>query len=109
MDTGANVVAMNSSHAQALGVDYTAGCPRGSKPPVARSMPGLSPWSRSDVGGIRVDNVQATVVEGDFPATVLLGMTYLQARKNAGNKRGSVPVAGLVVGVYRGLARDRAA
>ena len=30
------------------------------------------------VGGIRVENVQATVLEGDFPSTILLGMTYLQ-------------------------------
>ena len=30
------------------------------------------------VGGIRVDNVQATVVEGSFPTTVLLGMSYLK-------------------------------
>ncbi len=31
-----------------------------------------------DVGGIRVDNVQATVVEGSYPSTVLLGMSYLK-------------------------------
>jgi aspartyl protease family protein len=31
-----------------------------------------------DVGGIRVDGVQASVVEGDFPADVLLGMTFLR-------------------------------
>ena len=31
-----------------------------------------------DVGGIRVDNVEATVVEGEFPSTILLGMTYLR-------------------------------
>ena len=30
------------------------------------------------VGGIRVDNVEATVVESDFPATVLLGMSYVR-------------------------------
>ena len=30
------------------------------------------------VGGIRVESVQASVVEGDFPATVLLGMTFLR-------------------------------
>ena len=31
-----------------------------------------------NVGGIRVDNVRASVVDGDFPATILLGMTFLK-------------------------------
>ena len=31
-----------------------------------------------DVGGIAVNNVPATVVEGNYPAMVLLGMTYLR-------------------------------
>jgi aspartyl protease family protein len=30
------------------------------------------------VGGIQVDNVPATVLEGVFPGTVLLGMSYLR-------------------------------
>ena len=30
------------------------------------------------VGGIRVDNVPAMVVSGDYPATVLLGMSFLR-------------------------------
>ena len=31
-----------------------------------------------NVGGLRVDNVPATVVEGTYPATILLGMSYLR-------------------------------
>ena len=31
-----------------------------------------------DVGGIRVNHVEATVVEGTFPTVILLGMTYLR-------------------------------
>jgi aspartyl protease family protein len=30
------------------------------------------------VGGIEVNNVPALVVEGSYPATILLGMSYLQ-------------------------------
>ena len=30
------------------------------------------------VGGISVDNVEATVVEGDYPSKILLGMTFLR-------------------------------
>ena len=78
VDTGANVVAMNSAHASALGVDFSAGTPS-----MVETASGLvNAWivtlGSIDVGGIRVDNVRASVVEGDFPATILLGMTYLQ-------------------------------
>jgi aspartyl protease family protein len=31
-----------------------------------------------DVGGLRVDGVEAVVIDGDFPATILLGMSYLK-------------------------------
>ena len=78
VDTGANVVALNSSHALALGVDYSTGAPAR----VETASGNVNAWvvtlGSVDVGGIRVDNVQATVVEGDFPSTVLLGMTYLR-------------------------------
>jgi aspartyl protease family protein len=78
VDTGANVVAMSSRHAAALGVDYRAGVPG----QVETAGGILQAWQvtlRSvDVGGIRVDGVQASVVEGDFPADVLLGMTFLR-------------------------------
>jgi aspartyl protease family protein len=78
VDTGANVVAMNSAHASALGVDFSAGTP--SRVETASGL--VNAWivtlGSIDVGGIRVDNVRASVVEGGFPATILLGMTYLQ-------------------------------
>ena len=31
-----------------------------------------------DVGGIRINNVAATVIDGEFPVTILLGMSFLQ-------------------------------
>ena len=78
VDTGANVVAMNSAHASTLGVDFSAGTP--SRVETASGL--VNAWivtlGSIDVGGIRVDNVRASVVEGGFPATILLGMTYLQ-------------------------------
>lgn len=78
VDTGANVVALNSSHAQVLGVDYSSGAPAR----VETASGTVNAWYvtlRSvSVGGIQVDNVEATVVEGDFPSTILLGMTYLR-------------------------------
>jgi aspartyl protease family protein len=78
VDTGANVVALNSAQAGTLGVDYNAGSP--ARVETASGM--VNAWyvtlQSVDVGGIRVDNVEATVVEGDFPSTILLGMTYLR-------------------------------
>lgn len=78
VDTGANVVALNSGHARALGLDYRVGVPAR----VETASGSVEAWFVTlrtvDVGGIRVDNVEATVVEGNFPSTVLLGMTYLR-------------------------------
>ena len=78
VDTGANVVALNSAQAGTLGVDYSAGTT--ARVETASGM--VNAWyvtlQSVDVGGIRVDNVEATVVEGDFPSTILLGMTYLR-------------------------------
>jgi len=78
VDTGANVVAMNSGHAGALGVDYRAGLPA----TVETASGSVAAWlvvlPSVDVGGIVVENVQASVVEGDFPGTILLGMSYLK-------------------------------
>lgn len=78
VDTGANVVALNSSHAQALGLDYAAGAPARVETASGTASAWVVTLGFVDVGGIRVDNVQATVVEGDFPSMVLLGMTYLR-------------------------------
>ncbi len=78
VDTGANVVALNSTHALALGVDYTAGAPAQVETASGNASAWVVTLKSVDVGGIRVDNVQATVVEGDFPSTILLGMTYLR-------------------------------
>jgi len=78
VDTGANTVAMSSQQARALNLDYLDG-----RPGVVRTASGESRaytvLLRSvDVGGIRVNAVQAVVIEGSFPETVLLGMTFLK-------------------------------
>lgn len=78
VDTGANVVALNSRHASLLGVDQDAGFPTMVET-AGGTVPARLVTLRSvNVGGIQVDNVEATVVEGDFPSMILLGMTYLR-------------------------------
>lgn len=78
VDTGANIVAMNSNTARALGVKFED-APR-SQVSTASGIAGA--WSvmldSVDVGGITVPHVQASVVEGAFPEMVLLGVSYLQ-------------------------------
>ena len=78
VDTGANLVALSSKHAQALSIDYKTGFQ--SQVETASGMVGawLITLRSVSVGGIRVENVQATVVDGSFPTTILLGMSYLK-------------------------------
>jgi len=78
VDTGANIVALNSVQARTLGVDYSSGAPARVETASGTVDAWLVTLGSVDVGGIRVENVQASVVEGDFPATILLGMTYLR-------------------------------
>ena len=78
VDTGANVVAMSAVQARALGIDYSAGIPSKVETASGLISAHMITLRSVTVGGIKVENVRASVVEGDFPATVLLGMTYLQ-------------------------------
>lgn len=78
VDTGANIVAMNVAHAVNLGIDYTAG-----QPSVVTTAGGVArAWQVRldfvDIAGIRVDHVDASVLDGAHPRTILLGMTYLR-------------------------------
>lgn len=78
VDTGANIVAMNAAQAQRLGI------PPGSGQATRVETAGNTLTGRAvnldsvDVGGIRVDNVRATVLEGEYPRMILLGMTFLE-------------------------------
>jgi aspartyl protease family protein len=78
VDTGANIVALNGRHARAVGIGADEG-----QPSQVQTAGSLVPARRVqldsvNVGGIRVDAVAATVIDGEFPAVVLLGMSYLQ-------------------------------
>lgn len=78
VDTGANIVAMNSETAKALGIDYASG-----KKMQATTASGITQsWSITldaiSVGGIVKTNVVAAVIEGVYPTDILLGMTFLK-------------------------------
>ncbi len=78
VDTGANIVALSSQQADRMGIDYSDGVPSR-----VTTASGVSrAWSivldNVEVGGISASRVQASVIQGAFPETVLLGMSYLQ-------------------------------
>ena len=78
VDTGANVVAINETEAIRLGINLEKAMPAR-----VETASGIArAWSVNlrtvNVGGIKVNNVPATVIEGEFPAMVLLGMTFLR-------------------------------
>ena len=78
VDTGATTIAMNEEQATRLGIDYrTVG-----KPMVASTASGtVKGWrvtlNSVKLGGIEVLGVDASVLEGEFPTEILLGMSYL--------------------------------
>lgn len=78
IDTGANSVALSAAQARDLGIDYRRGTPS-----QVSTAGGVKPaWSitldKVSIGGIAVNYVPAVVIEGDFPQTALLGITYLK-------------------------------
>jgi aspartyl protease family protein len=78
VDTGANTVALSAAQARAMNIDYSGGVP--SKVETASGVStGYEITLQSvAVGGIEVNSVPAMVIEGDYPATALLGMTFLR-------------------------------
>jgi aspartyl protease family protein len=78
VDTGATLMAMNSNTAKKLGIDLAS-----SQPGTAITAGGkVNTWrvslSSVQIGGIRRENVEAAVLDGDYPVDILLGMTFLR-------------------------------
>jgi len=77
VDTGANTIALSSRQAQEMGIDY-----RNGRAGFATTAGGTVRMyqiilDKVDVGGIGLHNVIAGVIEGDYPETPLLGMSFL--------------------------------
>ena len=78
VDTGATRVAINAAEARRLSIDYKVV----GKPMSVTTASGVErAWGINlnivKVGELELRNVGAVVLEGDQPATVLLGMSYL--------------------------------
>jgi len=78
VDTGATQVAMNSGEARRLGIDYRV---TGTPASVTTASGVERAWSvmldSVSVGGLKLHNVGAVVLEGSLPQQTLLGMTFL--------------------------------
>lgn len=77
VDTGASVIAMNSSHARQAGIDYKKGkrIPLNTANGVIQGY--LIVVNTLKLGGVTLNQVEAVVNEGDSPHVVLLGMSAL--------------------------------
>ncbi len=78
VDTGATMVAMNSSVAQRIGLDYR----KAGRVGAANTAGGLvrTYYVKLDhiqIGDIKIYNVDAGVIEGGYPTDILLGMSFL--------------------------------
>ena len=78
VDTGASTVAMNSSQARRLGIDFRVD---GEPATVVTASGRTEAWKLTlrsvKVGDLEVKGVEAVVIDGEQPATTLLGMSYL--------------------------------
>ncbi len=78
IDTGATQIAMNSQVAKRLAIDYR----RIGKPGMSQTASGIVrtynfTLSNVTVGEITLFNIDASVIEGNYPRVVLLGMSFL--------------------------------
>ena len=78
VDTGANTVAISSDKAKAMGIDYSAGQPSIVETAGGRTAAHAITLQSVIVGEIEVNNVPAMVVDGAYPTTILVGMSYLR-------------------------------
>ncbi len=78
VDTGANVLAINSIDAKHLGINYQTGKPVQVET-ASDLVNGYQVTLKSvSIGSIRVNHVEATIIEGSYPDIVLLGMSFLK-------------------------------
>ena len=77
VDTGATSIAMNKNHAKQLGIDVSKGVESAASTAGGIVKTHMVTLQKVSVGGITVHNVPASVVDGDFPAQILLGNSFL--------------------------------
>ena len=78
VDTGASAIVLNAGEARRLGIDYRAlGRPTRVITASAETVGYQVKLNEVELGGIRLANVDAVVMEGAQPEVALLGMSFL--------------------------------
>ncbi len=87
VDTGATFVTMSGSKARSLNIDFRRGIPSTAQTAAAIVPVWQIKLESVSIGGIKVPNVDATVIEGNQPTNVLLGNSFLRHTRmqNAGS------------------------
>tara|TARA_R110002072_G_scaffold44503_3_gene124455 strand:+ start:863 stop:1513 length:651 start_codon:yes stop_codon:yes gene_type:complete len=78
VDTGANAVAISADKARAMNIDYSNGKPAIVETASGKTAAHAITLQSVVVGEIEVNNVPAMVVDGAYPTTILLGMSFLR-------------------------------
>ncbi len=78
VDTGATFVTLSGSKARSLDIDFRKGISETVQTAASMVQAWIVKLDSVTVGGIRVSNVDATVIAGSQPAEVLLGNSFLQ-------------------------------
>ena len=78
VDTGATFVTLSGRKARSLKIDYRRGIPSTAQTAAAVVPVWQIKLDSVSIGGIRVSNVDATVIAGNQPAEVLLGNSFLR-------------------------------
>lgn len=78
VDTGATYVTLSGNKAGQLGIDFRKGSPSQVQTAAAVVKAWTVKLDSVSVGGIRMSNIDATVIAGDQPFEVLLGNSFLQ-------------------------------
>lgn len=78
VDTGANIIAMNSEMAASLGLKATEGRPVQVATASGMAQSHLIELDEVQVGSIRATRVRAAIMQGAYPVDILLGMSFLQ-------------------------------
>ena len=78
VDTGATYVTLSGNKARQIGIDFRKGSPSQVQTATAVVPSWTVKLDSVSVGGIRMSNIDATVIAGDQPFEVLLGNSFLQ-------------------------------
>lgn len=78
IDTGASTVSINSKFADILGIDYKNGKEVNVLTASSKVTGYMVSLDTVTLGSIRLNNIDATVLEGEQPEIALLGMSFLK-------------------------------